>query len=160
MVPRTWLMPKARRAIRTSERLYLAEHRVGRLATIDPTGRPHIVPVCFALADDTIFIALDEKPKRVEPRDLQRVHNIAADPAVSLVVDDYSDDWRQLSYVLVRGTAHVVEPSVARHREGVALLREKYPQYLEMAINRQPLIQIEVLTLSSWSWAGDRFPTD
>jgi coenzyme F420-0:L-glutamate ligase/coenzyme F420-1:gamma-L-glutamate ligase len=148
------------RPLRQSERRYLTEHRVGRLATVDSTGRPHAIPVCFAVTGDTVFLALDEKPKTVDPRDLKRVRNLVAEPAAALLVDDYSDDWRQLSYVLVRGIAHLVEPGDNGHFEGVSLLRDKYPQYVAMAIERQPLIQLDLTAATSWSWAGDRFPAD
>ncbi|HLZ07674.1 MAG TPA: TIGR03668 family PPOX class F420-dependent oxidoreductase [Chloroflexota bacterium] len=154
------MSPTADRPLRRSERAFLAEQRVGRLATIDPRGRPHVVPVCFALSDDRVFISLDEKPKTVEAHRLQRVRNLKLSPDVALVVDDYSEDWLRLGYVMVRGTARLVEVDDSGHDEAIRHLREKYPQYESMAIDRLPLIQINLIGAISWSWSGERFPVD
>ena len=150
----------ANRPLRQSERAFLAEQRVGRLATIDPRGRPHVIPVCFVLSADRVFIALDEKPKTVEGHRLQRVRNLQSNPDVALVVDEYSEVWIRLAYVLVRGRARLLEVEESGHGGAVGLLREKYLQYEAMAIDRRPLIQIELVGASSWSWSGDRFPVD
>lgn len=56
------------------ERAFLGAMRVGRLATADGEGRPHVVPVCYALVGDEdirIVTPIDEKPK--ETTDLRRV---------------------------------------------------------------------------------------
>src|SRR5712691_6011718 len=79
---------------------------VARLATVGPDGRPHIVPITFASADGVLFFAVDQKPKRT--RNLQRLRNIAANPAVSVLVDHYDDDWFSLWWVRVDGTARIV----------------------------------------------------
>jgi PPOX class probable F420-dependent enzyme len=130
------------------------------LATVDPRGRPHVVPVCFILFDNRVFISLDEKPKTVGPHRLQRVRNLESHPDVALVVDEYSDDWLQLSYVHVRGIAQLIEAVDTVHSAAVRLLRDKYPWYRSMDIDRRPLIQIDIVAATSWSWAGDRFPVD
>ncbi|HLH73265.1 MAG TPA: pyridoxamine 5'-phosphate oxidase family protein, partial [Chloroflexota bacterium] len=71
----------------------LASYRVARLATVNPRGRPQIVPICFAVDGVAIYSALDEKPKRVRPGELSRVRNLLSHPDVALLVDDYSEDW-------------------------------------------------------------------
>src|SRR5215216_5729557 len=109
--------------------------RVARLATADADGRPYVVPVCFAYDGERGYVALDEKPKSVAPTRLKRVRNILANPQVALLVDTYSEDWSRLSYVLVSGTAGLEPAGTERHSTAIALLREKYPQYLEMAID-------------------------
>ena len=38
--------------------------RVARLATTDPDGRSNLVPICFVVAGDVLYTAVDEKPKR------------------------------------------------------------------------------------------------
>src|SRR5260370_17250469 len=80
---------------------------VARLATAGPDRRPHIVPITFAPADGSLFFAVDQKPKRT--RNLQRLRNIVANPAVSVLVDHYEDDWFSLWWVRVVGTARIVE---------------------------------------------------
>src|SRR5215216_1728822 len=110
---------------------FIADRRVGRLATADTRGTPSVVPVVFAsfaLNDEPVIaIAIDEKPKG-EPRALRRVRNILQRPEVALVVDEYQEDWDELAWVLVRGSASLVEPGDARHAEALAALRQKYPQ--------------------------------
>jgi len=78
-----------------------AESRVARLATLDETGYPHLVPVCYATDGRAYYSALDAKPKRVAPERLRRVRNIRANPRVALLFDYYAEDWRQLRYVMV-----------------------------------------------------------
>ena len=97
-------------------RAFIVSRRVGRLATADANGAPHVVPVCYANDGHHIYSALDRKPKRVEARRLKRVRNILANPDVALVVDDYSDDWRKLAYVLIQGQAVVLEPGEEQRR--------------------------------------------
>src|SRR5712691_698902 len=79
--------------------------RVGRLATAAASGRPHVVPLCFALAGDRLYWAVDAKPKRT--RNLRRLRNIAENPRVSLVVDVWDEDWSRLAWVMVEGAAVV-----------------------------------------------------
>jgi PPOX class probable F420-dependent enzyme len=98
--------------------------RVARLATVDPRGRPHVVPISFALDGDTLYTAVDEKPKRT--RELQRLRNIQANPQVEVLIDEYDEDWSQLWWVRLRGTARIVDD-----RRAMELLAAKYPQYRE-----------------------------
>src|SRR5207248_7098672 len=99
---------------------YLADHRVARLATTDATGRPSVVPICYADDGRAIYSALDQKPKRVAPAALRRVRNLLAHPEVALLVDDYAEDWSQLAYLLVRGHAALLEPSSPDHAAALA----------------------------------------
>lgn len=126
--------------------------RVGRLATADSQGRPYLVPVCFAVSDDgdRIYIALDAKPKSVTPTRLKRVRNILANPQVALLVDTYSEDWSRLSYTFISGTAALSEPDSADHAAAIPLLRDKYPQYINMPIEHEPVITITVNSTRSW----------
>jgi len=100
--------------------------RVARLGTIDPHGRPHVVPICFVLAGDTVFSAVDEKPKR--SRDLQRLRNIRVHPRVALLVDEWDEDWSRLWWVRLRGEGRIVDGGPERER-AIELLVEKYEQY-------------------------------
>jgi PPOX class probable F420-dependent enzyme len=128
-------------------RARFAAARVARLATADATGQPHLVPVTFALREDTVVIAVDHKPKRTT--DLRRLRNIAANDRVSLLVDHYADDWTQLWWVRLDGRARVTpaEP------EPVAWLAAKYPQYTEHP-PAGPLIHISVDAWRGWSSTG------
>lgn len=118
---------------------------MGRLATVTPRGHPHIVPCCFAVAGERIYTAVDAKPKSTLA--LARLDNIRAQPAVSLLVDHYEDDWDQLWWVRVDGVAHIGE-SDGRRAEALAALAAKYEQYRESA-PPGPVIVIESL---AWRW--------
>ncbi|HEX9096802.1 MAG TPA: TIGR03668 family PPOX class F420-dependent oxidoreductase [Candidatus Dormibacteraeota bacterium] len=101
--------------------------RVGHLATSDGT-RPTVIPVCFVLLGDTVYQAIDGKPKSVPPHRLRRVKNIRANPQAALLVDQYLEDWRRLWWVLLHGRARLVIQG-AEQRRAIAALRRKYPQY-------------------------------
>ena len=148
------------RPLRPDELAFICEARVGRLATVDARNRPRVVPFCFAVIGDDapiVVSALDEKPKRVADEDLARVRNIEANPAVCFVVDRYDEDWSRLAFVQVRGRARLVPAESEGHAGAVAALREKYPQYDSMAIERRPLIVIEGLRAVSWRGDGGSF---
>lgn len=132
------------------KRRYLDAARVGRLATADADGRPHVVPICFGRRGEVLVSALDEKPKRVDPANLRRVRNIRANPRVALVVDHYTENWDELGWVQVRGTAELLDPGDEAHQPGVAVLREKYQQYATHELDSRPLIQIEPESVTSW----------
>jgi PPOX class probable F420-dependent enzyme len=132
----------------------LREARVGRLATADAGGRPLVVPVCYALDGDgqRVYSAIDAKPKRT--RQLRRLRNIRENPHVSLVVDQYDEDWTRLCYVIVEGRAEIVEAGSVRER-AIDLLLAKYPQYLALglAADRGPVIAITVERTVAWRFA-------
>lgn len=99
---------------------------VARLATVDSANAPHLVPLVFACDGSTVYSAVDHKPKR--SRALKRLANIAANPRVSMLVDEYDDDWSQLWWVRLDGSATIVETGPVWER-AVELLAEKYPNY-------------------------------
>lgn len=125
--------------------------RVARLATVDALGRPHLVPVCFALDGDTIVSAVDAKPKTTTA--LRRLANVRVNPAVSLLVDHYDDDWSRLWWARADGDARVVEDG-PEHAHGCALLVARYTQYSDMP-PRGPVVIVTVRRWSGWSWRQD-----
>lgn len=135
---------------REREREYVETARVGRLATADGEGRPHAVPVCFALIDDHVVTAIDEKPQRVGPDDLRRSRDVRANPRVALVVDHYTEDWSRLGWVQIRGTAAHCTPEAASHSAGVEALRRKYDQYATHDLEARPLVRISPGSVRSW----------
>ncbi|WP_282699981.1 TIGR03668 family PPOX class F420-dependent oxidoreductase [Streptomyces sp. CC219B] len=123
-----------------------AHARVARLATVDPQGRPHLVPVVFALHEERIVTAVDHKPKR--SRRLSRLRNIAACPAVCLLADAYDEDWDRLWWVRADGDARTVPPEAQEEfAEAIGLLRRKYPQYRD----RPPEGPAVVITRLGWT---------
>jgi PPOX class probable F420-dependent enzyme len=133
---------------------YLDRHRIAHLATVDASGRPHAIPVCFVVVVGSIFVPIDTKPKRVGATELKRVRNILERPNVALVVDDYDENWEKLSYLMVRGVAELRQPDAPEHAAVVALLRSKYPQYVAMPLDAGPTIQITPSSVSRWAWHG------
>jgi len=133
----------------TAMRSRLEEARVGRLATADAKGRPHVVPITFAVDADTLYFAVDAKPKR--STDLKRLRNIAANPAVSVLVDHYEDDWERLWWVRVDGAARVVADP-AQADSALALLAAKYEQYRGTP-PPGPVVRIDIGRMSGWSSA-------
>lgn len=135
------------------EREILLSERVARMATADGSGRPHVVPVCFAYDGHNIFTPLDKKPKSVPAGELRRVKNILSNPRVSLVVDGYYEDWKRLYYVLVCGLASVIE-SGEEYRNSLILLSRKYPQYRKMGLEKAGLPIIKIVPESIVSWGN------
>ncbi|MDQ6715014.1 MAG: TIGR03668 family PPOX class F420-dependent oxidoreductase [Actinomycetota bacterium] len=121
--------------------------RVARLATTRPDGSPHLVPVVFALVGDVVWTAVDRKPKTTTA--LRRLANIGQDSRVSLLVDHYADDWEELWWVRVDGTAEVLDPSSPTARVGVEALSGKYPQYLDLPPDG-PVIRVHADRWASW----------
>jgi PPOX class probable F420-dependent enzyme len=119
---------------------------VGRLGTVTLDGRPHLVPVCFALVDEIAYTAVDAKPKST--LHLRRLQNIEATPAACLLVDHYDENWTQLWWVRLDGSARVVT-SVPEAAHATHALTTKYPQYDTVAIPG-PVIAIEIATWTVW----------
>ena len=131
------------------ERQFLVKQFVAHLATADGDGVPHVVPVCFTILESTVYIAIDHKPKSGDPRALKRIQNIAANPSVALTVDHYEDDWQQLAWVMLRGTAEILESGDEREAAHT-LLRQRYKQYEGMDFLGLPMIAIRIARTSSW----------
>ena len=125
----------------------VAAARVARLASVDPAGRLHVVPICFALDGETLVSAVDAKPKAsTRP---QRLVNVRASPEVALLVDEYDEDWSRLWWVRLRGRARVVEEESARE-DALALLAAKYPQYRDEP-PPGPAIVVELTEWRGWA---------
>jgi PPOX class probable F420-dependent enzyme len=136
-----------------AQRRFLASRRIAHLATADAAGIPAVVPVCFAVAAETLYITIDRKPKG-DPLRLKRLRNLAANPAAALVVDRYDEDWRRLGWVLVRGRAEILFAG-EEHDRAQALLQERYPQLAAMDIAALPVIALRLERATSW---GDLSP--
>jgi PPOX class probable F420-dependent enzyme len=120
--------------------------RIGHLATTRPDGRPHVVPCCFVLADDTVYSAVDAKPKSTLA--LQRLRNLATHPAASLVVDHYEEDWTRLWWIRLDGTARVLEAGAERDA-ALESLAAKYQQYVDTP-PPGAVIALDVETVRAW----------
>lgn len=135
----------------SKERKFLAEARVGRLATVSGAGKPHVIPICFALVKNRIYSPIDSKPKGVPPKGLRRIRNILENPSVCIVIDVWSEDWSFLGYLLMTGRAEVIE-SGEEYEESLAALEDKYTQYREMGLAAlgMPVIKITLEKKRAW----------
>jgi PPOX class probable F420-dependent enzyme len=125
-----------------------ATARVARLATVAPDGAPHLVPLVFAVAGDTVWSAVDAKPKRHTA--LRRLANVAGEPRVALLADHYEEDWSALWWVRADGTARVVPPDADEGRRALTALTARYPQYAA-APPPGPVLAVDVHRWSGWS---------
>jgi PPOX class probable F420-dependent enzyme len=131
---------------------FIRGHRVARLATASVARQPAVIPICYVIDGGRLYTPIDEKPKSVDPSSLKRVRNICANPNIALVIDDYSEDWSKLAYVLISGNAEILSPGndALEHSRAVELLREKYSQYRAMAIDKRPIIKITPVRIKRW----------
>jgi PPOX class probable F420-dependent enzyme len=132
-----------------TQAVFLASQRVGRLATADARGNPHVVPVCFAIEHGTLYITIDEKPKRSTARPLKRLRNMMDNPSVAFVADRYDDDWSRLAWVMLRGRVDILADG-PEHDRAQVLLRERYVQYRAMALGELPVIALRIERVTSW----------
>ncbi len=131
-----------------AERAFVLARRVGHLATADAQAVPHVVPVCYALSGNSLYVTIDAKPKRTD-RPLKRLRNVTANPAASLVVDRYDEDWSRLGWVMLHGRAEILEAGT-EHDEAQRLLRGRYPQLRAMDIAGLPVIALRICRVASW----------
>src|ERR1700682_6349601 len=134
---------------------FLERQRLAHLATSDASGAPHVVPVCFSLVGETLYVALEEKPRRGDPLMLRRLRNIAENRRVAIVVDVYDDrDWSRLGFVLVRGTARLLTDG-PEHDQAVETLRDKDVQYRARALEERPVIAADIERVTTWGRLGE-----
>lgn len=134
-------------------RAFCERCRVARLATADARGVPHLVPVCYAIIGDSLYITIDEKPKRTDIP-LKRLRNIAENPEIAVTVDRWDEDWRRLAWVMLRGRAEILIDG-EEHDQAQARLRERYPQYRTMDLAPLPVIAMRITRASSWGDLDD-----
>jgi PPOX class probable F420-dependent enzyme len=128
-----------------------AEARVARLATADASGRPHVVPIAFAVTGETLYSAVDGKPKRSTA--LRRLANVASNPRVAALVDHYDDDrWDRLWWVRAEGRARILPASDDEARRAAGLLTSRYRQYAE-GLSMGDVLAIDIDRWSGWSWS-------
>ncbi|MFL5285026.1 MAG: TIGR03668 family PPOX class F420-dependent oxidoreductase [Rhodopila sp.] len=131
-----------------AQRRFVDTARVAHLATADRQGMPHLVPVCFCLDAASLYITIDEKPKRADIP-LKRVRNILENPAVAVTVDRWDEDWTRLAWVMLRGTAEILAGG-DEHDRAQQRLRQRYPQYRAMDLAPLPVIAMQIRRVLSW----------
>src|SRR2546425_10132847 len=130
------------------QRRFLDSSRVGHLATADRHGAPHLIPVCYAVDGASLYITVDEKPKR-QDIPLKRVRNIIENPQAAFIVDRWDEDWRRLGWVMLRGAAEILA-SGPEHDQAQRLIVARYPQLRAMRIADLPVIALRIARASDW----------
>jgi len=136
--------------------------QVARLATVDAALRPHLVPIVFARHGGEIVTAIDHKPKRSQR--VKRLRNIAAHPAVCLLVDAYGEDWDRLWWVRADGDARILPPGAPEagardeYTAAIEVLRQKYAPYRQQPPDG-PVIAITVHRWHGWRATAEACPT-
>jgi PPOX class probable F420-dependent enzyme len=142
------------------QRAFAAAARTATLATIAPSGRPRLVPICFVVGEDDnlgrqrLYTPLDDKPKRsADPHELARVQDLLVLPEASLLVDRWSEDWSRLAWLRLHARGVLLEPEPherEEHAAAVTALRAKYPQYTSHDLEGRPIIRLTVDRALSW----------
>lgn len=132
-----------------AERWFFEAQPIAYLATADPQAVPHVVPVCFALGDKTLYVTIDEKPKRPGGPGLKRLRNIKENPRVAIVADHYDEDWAKLGWVMLHGRAEILLGG-DEHAQAQTLLRARYRQLHAMNIAPHPVIAVRLERVTSW----------
>jgi PPOX class probable F420-dependent enzyme len=129
-------------------RAFCERCRVARLATADAQGVPHLVPICYAIVGDSLYITIDEKPKRTDVP-LKRLRNIGENPQIAVTMDRWDEDWRRLAWVMLHGRAEILADG-AEHDQAQGRLRERYPQYRSMNLAPLPVIAMRIARAAAW----------
>jgi PPOX class probable F420-dependent enzyme len=144
------------------QRAFAAAARTATLATMAPSGRPRLVPICFVVGDDSagpngrprIYSPLDDKPKQSDdPHDLGRVQDLLVLPEATLLVDRWSEDWSRLAWLRLDTRGVLLEPEPherEEHAAAIVALRAKYPQYAEHRLEARPILRFMVDRALSW----------
>jgi PPOX class probable F420-dependent enzyme len=132
---------------------FVDTRRIGHLATADSRAVPHVVPVCFSLSATTLYMTIDQKPKRDRGRSLKRLSNITSNPQVAIVFDRYDEDWQRLAWVMLHGRAEILTAGI-EHDRAQSTLRSRYRQLDAMQIEQLPVIAIHIERVTSWGDLG------
>jgi PPOX class probable F420-dependent enzyme len=135
------------------QRRFLDRARVAHLATADRNAAPHLVPVCFCLDGTSVYVTVDEKPKRTDVP-LKRIRNIHENPAVAVSVDRWDEDWTRLAWIMLRGSAEILTGG-AEHDQAQRQLRQRYKQYRTMDLAKLPVIAVRIERVLSWGALDD-----
>ncbi len=132
---------------------FLRAGRVARLGTADAAGRPLVIPICYAFDGRHCYSAIDAKPKRRAPGQLQRVKNIRENPRVSVLVDHYEEEWGRLRYVILQGRADLLMEG-DEFAYAVDLLLEKYAQYRALSLDRRSGLVVKITPERVIQWSA------
>lgn len=129
---------------------YLAEQRILNVATIGPTGHPHLVAMWFVMREG--------RPTFWTFRKSQKVVNIRRDPRITVLVES-GDSYGELRGVEARGTARVIEEvdevleigkAVGVKYTGPAAISAEALPFLEAQATKRVGVEVDIAHLTSW----------
>jgi len=129
---------------------FIRTARIGHLSTVDSTGIPTLLPVCFVTDGKAVFVVVDDMPKNSEPFKMQQIENLERNPNMSFGIDRYDEDWNRLGWVLLRGLGEAHKGQSTEQRNAVSMLRDKYEQYRGMNLSKAPIIRMNILGARHW----------
>jgi PPOX class probable F420-dependent enzyme len=132
---------------------YISRKRIAHFATCDSNAIPTVIPICFVYHNGIVYSPIDKKPKKISPTKLKRVKNIMENPFVSLVIDEYNDNWNRLSYVIIQGSASLIDHG-QEYESALGMLCEKYEQYSKMKLNDLGLPVIKIVSNKIITWGN------
>lgn len=132
---------------------FLDRTRIAHLATADRTGTPHVIPVCFCLNAQSLYITIDEKPKRTDIAP-KRIRNIQENPAAAVSADHWDEDWTRLGWIMLKGSAEILQHG-SEHDDAHDRLRQRYAQYRTMDLAPLPVIAVRISRVLSWGALED-----
>lgn len=135
--------------LKHTDRLFLQEQPVAHLASADANGAPHVVPICYAVIENTLYFTIDQKPKSGDARHLKRLRNLSENPQAAVVVDRYDSDWTRLGWIMLRGPAEIIDAG-EEHNIAQAALISRYPPYRSMQLSTLPVVAIRVEKVTRW----------
>lgn len=138
-------------ALTERQKAFISGHRVARMATADKSGIPYVIPICYAYDENNFFTPIDHKPKRVPGAELKRIRNIKENANVSVVIDEYHDDWSRLCHLIIHGRAEIIETG-EEYQDALRILTAKYPQYQQAGLARLSLPVIKIIPARIISW--------
>lgn len=131
---------------------------VARLATTSEIGVPHVVPIVFVVEATILYSPIDGKLKRGTL--LKRLSNVVENSRVSLLLDDYLDDWQRLWWVRLDGKAKVYVPDATKASEIEIQLLQKYPQYEDRTLLPHDVQYLRIAWHQGAAWAQSGDPED
>lgn len=135
--------------ITDQQRCFMESQPVAHLATADQNGLPHVMPICFVNDAHSLFVAVDQKPKKPSDRPLKRIRNVIENPNVTVIIDRYDDDWTKLGWIMLRGTAEILHDG-NEYVRSQNQLKSRYPQYRTMDLAGLPVIAVRISKVTTW----------
>jgi nitroimidazol reductase NimA-like FMN-containing flavoprotein (pyridoxamine 5'-phosphate oxidase superfamily) len=118
----------------------IAKARVCRIATVRPSGEPHVIPVGPVFDGENLYIDIGGGYVTAAA--------IASDPNVAVLFDEYLDDWNKLWGVLLRCRAEPVEGE--EQDSAWKLIRAKWPQHKEFGWEPRLTLALRIYDWRQW----------